>query len=186
MHVDSLVRPIEVVSAADPALDMARAEREEYARTRDASKLREHPGKRAVRFVLRPLSVAEASVCDQRPSMADRVLWAFMLGVYEIVNADARGPSDGARILPTRSFDAPGGGKRNIWSDLELEALQEAFGRAVFFEIGGIVYERTLRGKAAGGSVPYTVPQSCLDALDWIERLHAERRRATPPETPST
>ena len=185
MHVDSLVRPIEVVSAADPALDMGRAEREEYARTRDASKLREKPGQRAVRFMCRPLSVAEASVADQRPSAADRVLWAFMLGVSEIHHADTQGPRDGARMLPTRAFDGPSE-RRNIWSDLELQAIQDAFGRAVFFEVGGVVYERTLRGKAAGGSVPYTAPQSLLDALDWIERQPAAHLPTTPAETPST
>lgn len=185
MHVDSLVRPIEVVCVADPALDMSRAEREEYGRTRDPANLREHPGRRAVRYVCKPLSVAEASVVDQRQSMADRLLWSFMLGVTEIIHAGASGPQEGARIVPTRPFDGPTG-RRCIWSDVELESLQEALGRAAFFEVGGVIYERTLRGKAAGVSVPYTLPQSSLDALDWIERLHAERRSDTRSETPST
>jgi len=185
MHVDSLVRTIEVVSAADPALDMGRAEREEYARTRDPSKIRERPGQRAIRYIIRPLSVAEASVVDQRPSVSDRVTWAFVMGVTEIHHAGTDGPRDGARLLPTQPFDSPSG-RRNIWSDAELEALQDAFGRGLFFEVGGIVYERTLRGKAAGGSVPYTAPQSLLDVLAWIEPRPAERRPATPEETTRT
>lgn len=171
---DSLVRPFEVASAADRALDMTAAERRAYAESRDPSKLREHPGQRAVRFIVRPLSVVDASVIDQRPSISDRVVWAFLLGCSEIHHADSQGPREGSRLIPTRSFEAQAG-KRMIWSDDELGAIQEAFGRAVLYEIGGVVYERTLRGKAAGGSVPYTVPQSLLDELVQIERLHAER-----------
>lgn len=183
---DSLVRPIEVVSASDPALDMSASERRAYAESRDPSKIREVPGQRAVRYLARPLSVVDASVIDQRPSISDRVVWAFLLGCSEIHHADASGPRDGSRLVPTRSFDAQDR-KRMIWSDDELGAIQESFGRAVLYEIGGVIYERTLRGKAAGGSVPYTVPQSLLDELAVIEaRQHAERRQREHEATSTT
>jgi hypothetical protein len=183
---DPLVRPIEVVSAGDPALDMTAAERRTYAETRDPKLLRELPGKRAVRCLVRPLSVATASICDQRPSMADRVVWAFMLGCLEVQNADEHGPADARVLKPSHAFDAGDGDKRCIWSDRELGALQETFGRGFLFEIGGVIYERTLRGKAAGGSEPFTVPQSLLDELAQIARRHAERLKAEHEATPPT
>jgi hypothetical protein len=185
MHVDSLVRPLEVVSAADEALDMSRAEREEYARTRDPAKIRELPGKTAVRFVCLPLSVQVSAILDARPSMSDRVVWAFALGVSEMRHADASGPAPERRMVPSQKLDI-GGVKRAMWGDDELQTIQDTFGRATLYEIGGVIYERALRGKAAGGSVPFTVPQSLLDALTFLAPHRAAPPSDTPEATPST
>jgi hypothetical protein len=177
MHVDSLVRPIVVVCAGDPALDMSVSERRAYAESRDPAKIRELPGKSAVRYVIRPLTVSQSTIVDQRVYMHERLLWAFMLACGEIQNADTDGPSAGKRMTPTRTIDM-GGHKAFVWDDRELDVIQEAFGRAALYEIGGVIWERTLRGKAAGGSVPYTVPQSLLDEL----ALLALRPAAPPSE----
>lgn len=177
MHVDSLVRPITVVCGGDLALDMSVSERRAYAESRDITKLRELPGKAAVRYVVRPLTVSQSTIVDQRVYMHERLLWCFMLACSEIQNADTDGPSVGRRMTPTRTVDM-GGAKVLMWDDRELDVIQEAFGRAAIYEIGAVIWERTLRGKAAGGSVPYTVPQSLLDEL----ALLALRPAAPPSE----
>lgn len=186
MHVDSLVRPIEVVSAADPALDMTKQERLAYAASRDATKLREAPGRKAVRFVCRPLTSAEAGICESQQSADSKLAWSFMLGCEEIRHADMTGPAEGRSIKPTHPFDGPDG-RKMIWHDREMTALQAVFGRRVFYEIGAVIRDRALMGNAAGGILdPYEMPQSLLDALDRIARLRAAHPPTTPEETPRT
>ena len=164
---------------------MSRAEREEYARTRDPSKIRELPGKTSVRYVCLPLSVQVSAILDARPSMSDRVVWAFALGVSEVRHADTSGPAPASTMRPSQKLDI-GGVKRAMWGDDELQVIQDTFGRATLYEIGGVIYERALRGKAAGGSVPFTVPQSLLDALTCLAPHRAAPPSDTPEATPST
>lgn len=186
MHVDNLVSALEVVSAADPALDMSKQERLAYAASRDAGKLREVPGRKAVRFVCRPLTSAEAGICESQPSADAKTSWAFMLGCSEIRHADMTGASEGRAVKPTHPFEGPDG-RKLIWHDREMTALQAVFGRRVFYEVGSVIRDRALLGNAAGGVWdPYEMPQSLLDALERIARHRAALLAATPTETPST
>jgi len=186
MHVDSLVGSIEVVSAADAALDMTKQERLAYALSRDPAKLREVPGRKAVRFVCRPLSSAEAGICESQPSADAKTAWAFMLGCAEVRHADMTGPAEGRAVKPTHPFEGPDG-RKLIWHDREMTALQAVFGRRVFYEVGSVIRDRALLGNAAGGVLdPFETPQSLLDALDRIARHRAALLAATPTETPST
>lgn len=188
MHVDSLVRPIEVVSAADPALDMGRADRIAYAESRDPALIRELPGEKAIRFVCRPLTASELVAVCSRAGAEGKALFAFAFAVTEIVHADLTGPAEGRRILPTRLVEH---GRPRIWDDPEIDALQEMLGFALISEIGAFAFERAwLRKKKGSGHQralrPFTVPQSLLEELEWIERLRAAHQPTTPEETPRT
>lgn len=181
---DPLVRTIEVVRATDPALALSPGERRDYAQTRDPLKIRELPGQRAVRFVVRPLGNVDCGAVERSANASEIVVRSFWLGCVEIRDADEMGPRVGACLRPTMRMN---GRDACAWSDSELEAIQETFGRAAIYEIGTVIYERTLRGKAAGGSVPYTVPQSSLDELTSMEaRLRAAQAQSEQGKTSST
>lgn len=178
---DPLVRTIPVVLVDDPALALTPSERRRYGETRDPHAIRELPGQSAVRFVCRPLSSSDASAVESVTGALRQIVMSFMFGVVEIQNADDNGPRAGSRLVPTQEIR---GRDARIWSDEQLDTIQDLFGRQAIYEIGTVVYERTLRGKAAGGSVPYTVPQSSLDALARMEaRLRAEQTSAEPAAT---
>lgn len=179
---DPLVRTIEVVRVSDPALAMSVSERRAYGESRDPSAIRELPGQRAVRFVVRPLSSIDAAGLERVPAGAAQLVMAFVFGVVEIREANELGPNPDTVIRPTQRIK---GRDLPVWSDDQLTAIQEAFGRVAILEIGGVAYERMLRGKAAGGSVPYTVPQASLEELEHLERQHAATLGQTPDETSS-
>lgn len=188
MHVDGLVRPLEVVSAADEALDMSEAERLAYAEQRDPSMIRELPGQRAVRYVCRALSASEAVEMSAKTSAEVRAFTAFMFGVVEIADADASGPCAGKRLTPTRSIDR---NRPRIWSVEELDGIVEAFGVETVFEIGSFIFERAFLRKKKGSvhrhaRRPYSVPQSLRDELASMELPRAEPPSASPEATPST
>lgn len=159
---DPLVRTIAVVRMSDPALALSHSERVAYGRTRDPQSIRELPGQRAVRFIVRPLGHVDMGAVERANPGSEQIVRSFWLGCVSIEDCDELGPRVGARIVP--SMRIPGRDSA-AWSDDEMNAIQESLGRSAIYEIGMVIYERTLRGKAAGGSVPYTVPQSSLDEL---------------------
>lgn len=175
MIQDPLVKPIVIVSATDEALDMTAAERAKYAAERSDTLLRVVPGATPIRFHVRPLGASEANGVDAQPTINAKAMMAFALGVLVIEGANEHGPSALDRILPSHRTPRPGGGERMVWSDEQLDALQELLGRATLLEVGAFIFERTLRGKkAASGSVRYTVPHSLLDALAQMPVRRAE------------
>lgn len=165
---DPLVRTIPVVLVTDPALSLTPSERKRYGETRDPQMIRELPGQHAVRFMCRPLSSADVGAVESMTSPLRQIVLSFVFGVVEIQDSDELGPRHGARVVPTQKI---GGRDAPVWSDEQLDAIQDTYGRIAVYEIGTVVYERTLRGKAAGGSVPYTVPQLSLDELTRMEAL---------------
>lgn len=178
---DPLVRTIAVVRMSDPALALSHSERVAYGRSRDPQAIRELPGQRAVRFIVRPLNHVDMGAVERATPGVEQIVRAFWLGCVEIQDCDEMGPRAGVRMVP--SMRIPG---RDLpaWADDEINAVQEALGRSALYEIGTVIYERTLRGKAAGGSVPYTVPQSSLDELaSMAAHLRAEQTSAAPAAT---
>lgn len=178
-HFDSLVRDLEVVRVSDPALDMGLADRKKYGETRDPRLIRELPGQTAIRFKLRALTGLDADAIERVPSGGNQIAMAFRFACFEVVNLSMRGPSVGESVVPTLELSAG----RRIFSDDEYNALHALLGRRAIHEIGGIAYERLHEGKAAGGSVPFTVPQSSLAEAERLERQRAELRSSEPVAT---
>lgn len=178
-HFDSLVRDLEVVRISDPALAMDLAARKKYGETRDPRLIRELPGQTAIRFKLRALTGLDADAIERVPSGGNQIAMAFRFACFEVVNCSMRGPSPGESIVPTLDL----GSGRKIFNDEEYNVLHALLGRRTIHEIGGIAYERLLEGKEAGGSVPFTVPQSSLAEAERVERQRAAHQSSEPAAT---
>lgn len=182
MQLDPLVTAMVIVSASDEALDMSMGERVRYAERRVAELLRVKPGETPVRFAIRPLSAGEANGVDAQNTINAKAMMCFALGCTEVAGADANGPNASAKLVPSHRIQR-GSVERCVWSDDQLDQLQEVLGRHVMLEVGAVIFERTLRGKkATSGSVRFTVPHSLLDVL---AQMPAQRAEPQPDESPT-
>lgn len=172
--MDDLVSPIRAVCTLDPAIDFTDLDLSAYIATRDASMVRELPGRSLVWYVVQPLSADAFFMVEGASNAGLKIRTAFGWGVVAIESL-----RPGERMEPQQRVKGPDGRSRGAWSSSELAEIAETVGMRAIIEIGSLIYERALLGKAAGGTEPYSLPQSSQHALEMIARRHAERIQET-------
>ncbi|MFA7295714.1 MAG: hypothetical protein WC211_00845 [Dehalococcoidia bacterium] len=153
--MEDATKQLECYASFDPAIDrdamgaafdahFGRFGAAEIARagTRDPSLIKFHPGKRACKFVLRPLTLAERFDCDAVVSTEHRL--ARALG-YALVRAELHAPMSATATILFARDTQPG---------FTLEMLTELMGLVgveTIYEIGAVAYTRSRLG-------PFDVP----------------------------
>ena len=176
--------PIRVVSAKDPALDLAEMDLRRYVETRDASHLRLVPGVRPVWYTLRPLNIYDVEAASSLPQ-AMQARACFETAIEAIDGCEALG-GDGA-WRPRKVVEDALGKKRPVPTRAEMQHLFQMLphGLDTMQELGAIAYERATLGNGFRGAPTYTVPPLFSPELARNVRLRAERSQARS-ETPSS
>lgn len=175
-----------VVWVGDPALDVATMKiRGEggYAETRDESLVRERPGMRAHRFVIRPLTPRESILVDERASVLRAARMALSIALVEV-----QLPSGESLVPKERVQSFEGTGEQSVWSDNALDMLVRKFGKACLLDIATLIREvdeQPGEAFASGDGVRFKLLPSSLDALEQMERRLAASTPSTR-ETPSS
>ena len=159
-------KPIEVVCWWDPALDMTKSEREEYARTRDPKLLRVLPGEEPTRYLVRLISVAHMRFCDQALTEGERNARAFTAGVERVLKPRLR---NGTRPESVEGTIVSRDGLR-LWDDSDLEALGCYPAEK---EIGGVAYAHSYFPQ--GEERRFLLPPSSDPAWALVDSRHAEK-----------
>lgn len=181
MHTDSLIDDLEVVSAADPALDMSDAERIRYVTSRDPKVIKDQPGCASRRYILRALTSSELMAIESLEA-GRKVMTAFLMGVKEIRNY----PSAGVVASPSQASPVPSDSTRRIWTDKEFTSLTQNLGGKRIYEIGRVVYDRALEGNGEGGSIYFEPLPLLLEELARTARRRAVLLMDSAGGTPST
>jgi hypothetical protein len=168
-----------IVSVLDPALDLSKMDLRAYADggARPESMIREVPGRFALRFRVRDLSVEESLACDSQPSVIYKLRLALC---YALESVDCGG---GNIILPTGERKE-GADRKRFWQDQEYALLVARFGKTVVNEIAAVISEMDERlGEAFrdNDAERYTLLPLSREGLARRERQHAAR-----PQTPSS
>ena len=179
MFSDDPAGPLRIVSMRDPAIDWHAMQQRGvtplvYAETRDPESVIALPGKHPKWFGLRALTIGEEGVIDGMSTAEASAVCAFRHGVTEIHNF--YGPD--VALRPESPIPDGHGGTRLIWSDAGLEAVRNAIGRTVLYEIGGVIRARSAEGNEWGGGVLFALPPFLRPVLSRIERHLAELRKA--------
>ena len=161
-------KTVPFVSVLDPALDRAKMNIDEYAKTRDPSLIVESEGQKATRFYLRPIPPAAfIRVIDKAGSQSEKELYAFMYAIESVT--DWTGP-DGGHVpswYPTGSIQLPSGPEK-MCSDDDLGA----FTPIQIKEIGAIAYHRSFLGPANVRTYP--LPPTLGVVLAEMSQSHAD------------
>ena len=178
MHGDNPAGALRAVCVLDPAIDRAKTDVAEYARTRDASQVHELPGKALRWATLVPLRPGEVAIVDSASTGGVAALRAFQLAVTQIESFSR----PGEMMSPTLPAPADHRPDRRVWSDDELARIQDVLGFGFIVELGKLAYDRAFAGNAWGGSATFTLPQSSTLGLAQIALRHVEledRMRST-------
>lgn len=164
-----------IVSVLDPALDLSKMDLRAYADggARPESMIAEHPGRNAVRFRIRHLSVEESLACDSQPSIVYKLRLALC---YALESVDQGG---GNVIVPTGERKE-GDRKKRFWQDHEYALLVTRFGKTVVAEVASVIAEMDERlGEAFrdDDAERYTLPPLSREGLARRERQHAAQIR---------
>lgn len=181
---DDLVSPLLVYSVAtDDAIDLAsdvvgyagdRVGDTVIARgSRDPSLIRALPTRHLRGAMVKALPMAIGVQLDDIASINARTLQAFRVGCTAVENL----PAPGERLGPTREARLADGRKHTVWSDDELDKLQSYMGRAFMYEVGAVILDRSMGGKARGGAPLYAPPPFLVDVLEKTARLRAEHAK---------
>lgn len=169
-NLDKLVEPMTFVSVIDEALDMDAKDRERYAETRDLSLIREYPGERAMRFVLRPLSYSDKVHVDAIEAQGVRAALAFRKALLRIDFFDGSDET----FAPKVTDKDPLGHVVAQWDSRELEEVALICGGMVA-EMGILAIRRAeVSGKAwRRGSISWPRPLWLWPEVERIARLRA-------------
>jgi len=188
---DDLVSPLRVYSVAqDDAIDLLRSDVVGYAGdivtpaggrpvtlsqgTRNPALIVALPTRHLRAAVVAPLTMGVGVQLDDIASMNGRAFQAFRVACLAVENI----PIPGASLGPTEDVRLADGRMHKVWSDDELDRLQSLMGRNYMYEVGTVILERSLSGKARGG-VPLYTPQPFLEpALTQSAFLRAEQSRS--------
>lgn len=163
---------LEVVSWADPALDMTDMERKEYREKRDMRLVRVRPGMQPTRYFIRMISNSHMRAIDDLPTPNQKRYGAFVHGVARIEHAVRRDGSVIPTCSGTEDVALVGGGKVKILTDLALEELGN---RIAEDEIGGVAYAHSIFHP--GAERTYPPPLLLETAWAQVEQCHAEKIR---------
>ena len=179
------IEPIKVVSAKDPALDLAEMDLRKYLETRDLTLVRSIAGKRPVHYELRPLHLPDVEfVTSLPPTLQARA--AFEAAIVAIDGLDVLAPG-GSVWRPRKEVEDALGQRRAVPTREEMNELFHVLpnGLDTIQEIGLVALERATQGNGRRGAPRFTVPPLFSPEVTRSERLRAERSR-TSSGTPST